>query len=143
MKKWRRAQWIRSVCLGLSGQPWHCALRISSRSPLTEVEKATVKDAITSLATNGPSVMGKYKYVANWVSVVHLGGRRSRLQVSAFIRSLVKECHAKALERGATIHPVPTSLLLTPDLDTNAEVESERDDAPEPEEHEYDSDEFF
>ena len=72
-----------------------------------------------------------------------LCGRRSRLQVSAFIRSLVKECHAKALERGATVHPVPTSLLLTQDLDTNAEVESERDDAPELEEHEYDSDEFF
>ena len=119
------------------------SLRISSRSPLTEEEKATVKDAIMSLATEGPSVMGKYKYVANWVSVVHLGGRRSRLQVSSFIRSLVQECHAKALERGATVHPVPTSLLLTQDVEANAEVEADRDDAPEPEEHEYDSDEFF
>ena len=94
------------------------------------MEKATVKHAIMSLATDDPSVMGKYKYVANWVSVVHLGGCRGRLQVSTFIRSLVKECHAKAVERGATVHPGPTSLLLTQDLDTNSEVEAKRDDAP-------------
>ena len=102
------------------------AVRFSHKSPLTADEKERIKAALSDLADQGPAIMGRYRYVANWIATVRLGSQRSRGQVASHMRLLIKEAHAAAVLRGKTTHPLPQELVFT-------QPATEADDAVDPE----------
>ena len=102
------------------------AVRFSHKSPLTADEKERIKAALSDLADQGPAIMGRYRYVANWIATVCLGSQRSPGQVASHMRLLIKEAHAAAVLRGKTTHPLPQALVFT-------QPATEADDAVDPE----------
>ena len=60
------------------------------------------KSALANLADQGPVIMGRYHYVANWIATVRLGAKWSHGQVASYMWLLIKEAHMAAMQRGKT-----------------------------------------
>lgn len=43
-------------------------VRLSRRTPLTREEKNTIRHSLVSLTENGGEILGRYKYIANWIA---------------------------------------------------------------------------
>ena len=56
-------------------------IRLGSRTPLTDRERTIIQDAIILLSETGSEPLGRYKYIANWISQVKLQGIRTPTQV--------------------------------------------------------------
>lgn len=108
-------------------------VRISSKMDLTQEEKDFIRDCLYLLHKEGAEVLGRYKYVADWIAIAKMGGVRTATKVAQEVREIVKREINKMVHKGA--RAIPTGLILTQHDDedigediTNSEDESDIDE---------------
>ena len=82
-------------------------VRLSARTPLGDTEKSAIRNALIQLAQEGAPLLGRYKYVGNWVARKILFGTRTPVQAASFIRLILRDEHSKSVAAGRTTHPLP------------------------------------
>lgn len=73
-------------------------IRLASCQFLSEPEERTTQQALVDLATEGGTIIGRDKYIVNWVACVRMRGARTPARVVQFIRSLVKTQRKEAVD---------------------------------------------
>lgn len=67
-------------------------IRVKDKSEaLTDVEKGKVKNALADLTVHGWNGTGFRGNVAEWIAQEHLNGLRSSIQVTAYLREVLRE----------------------------------------------------